>query len=52
LARSFLFSRRRPADAGPNLFVALREQIGLKLSPDRGPVSFLIIDHVEKPAAN
>ena len=41
-----------PADPGPNLFVALQEQIGLKLSPDKGPVSFLIIDHVEKPAAN
>jgi len=40
------------ADSGPNLFVALQEQIGLKLSPDRGPVSLLIIDRVEKPAAN
>jgi uncharacterized protein (TIGR03435 family) len=41
-----------PTDSGPNLFVALQEQIGLKLSPDKGPVSFLIIDHVEKPGAN
>ena len=41
-----------PADSGPNLFAALQEQIGLKLSSDKGPVSFLIIDHVEKPAAN
>jgi len=41
-----------PADSGPNLFVALQEQVGLKLSSDRGPVSFLIIDHVEKPGAN
>jgi uncharacterized protein (TIGR03435 family) len=41
-----------PSDAGPDLFVALQEQIGLKLSSDRGPVSFLIIDHVEKPTAN
>lgn len=39
-------------ETGPGLFVALQEQIGLKLSPDKGPVSFLIIDHVEKPAAN
>ena len=39
-------------DPGPNLFVALQEQIGLKLSSDKGPVSFLIIDHVEKPAPN
>ncbi len=39
-------------DPGPNLFVALQEQIGLKLSSDKGPVSFLIIDHVEKPTEN
>lgn len=41
-----------PPDPGPNLFVALQEQIGLKLSSDKGPVSVLIIDHVEKPTAN
>jgi uncharacterized protein (TIGR03435 family) len=41
-----------PPDPGPSLFVALQEQIGLKLSPGKGPVSFLIIDHVEKPTAN
>jgi uncharacterized protein (TIGR03435 family) len=40
------------ADPGPDLFVALQAQIGLKLSSDKGPVSFLIIDHVEKPTAN
>jgi len=41
-----------PADPGTNLFVALQEQIGLKLSPDRGPVGFLIVDQVQKPTAN
>ena len=40
------------ADPGPDLFVALQEQIGLKLSPEKGPVGILIIDHVEKPTAN
>ena len=39
-------------DLGPDLFVALPEQIGLKLSPDKGSVSFLIVDQVEKPTAN
>jgi uncharacterized protein (TIGR03435 family) len=41
-----------PPDSGPDLFAALQEQIGLKLSSEKGPVSFLIIDHVEKPTAN
>jgi uncharacterized protein (TIGR03435 family) len=41
-----------PPDARPDLFVALQEQIGLKLSSDKGPVSFLIIDYVEKPTSN
>jgi uncharacterized protein (TIGR03435 family) len=41
-----------PSDSGPNLFAALQEQLGLKLGSDKGPVSYLIIDHVEKPAAN
>ena len=41
-----------PPDAGPDLFAALQEQAGLKLSSDKGPVSFLIVDHVEKPTAN
>ena len=40
------------SDSGPDLFGALQAQIGLKLSSDKGPVSFLIIDHVERPAAN
>jgi uncharacterized protein (TIGR03435 family) len=39
-------------DAGPDLFVALQEQVGLKLSSAKGPESYLIIDHVEKPTAN
>ena len=40
------------SDGGPDIFAAIQEQIGLKLSPDKGPVSFLIVDHVEKPTAN
>jgi uncharacterized protein (TIGR03435 family) len=39
-------------EPGLSIFVALQEQIGLKLSADKGLVSFLIIDHVEKPTAN
>jgi uncharacterized protein (TIGR03435 family) len=36
----------------PNLFDALKQQLGLKLEPQKGPVEFYVIDHAEKPAAN
>jgi uncharacterized protein (TIGR03435 family) len=45
-------SPQSPTGSGPDLFVGLREQIGLKLSSEKAPVSVLIIDHVEKPTAN
>ncbi|HVW09388.1 MAG TPA: TIGR03435 family protein [Bryobacteraceae bacterium] len=40
------------SSAGPSLFTALEEQLGLKLEAARGPVTFLVIDHAEKPSAN
>lgn len=36
----------------PSLFALMREQYGLELKPERGPVPVLIIDHAEKPTAN
>jgi uncharacterized protein (TIGR03435 family) len=39
-------------DTAPSVFTAVQEQLGLKLSPDRGPVEVLVIDHVKKPSAN
>ncbi|WP_213804403.1 M56 family metallopeptidase [Granulicella sp. dw_53] len=40
------------ADAPPNLFTAIQEQMGLKLEPTKAPVAVLVIDHVEKPSEN
>jgi len=38
--------------AGPSLFDAIQEQLGLKLVPQQGPLDVLVIDHVEWPEAN
>jgi bla regulator protein blaR1 len=35
--------------AGPSLFDAIQEQLGLKLVPQQGPEDVLVIDHVEWP---
>ena len=37
-------------DAGPTVFTALREQLGLKLEPAKGPVEFLVVESMERPA--
>jgi uncharacterized protein (TIGR03435 family) len=34
---------------GPPIFVAIQEQLGLKLESHKGPVDVLVIDHVEHP---
>ena len=39
-------------DSGPSLFVALQEQLGLKLEVKKVPTEVLLIDHVEKASAN
>jgi uncharacterized protein (TIGR03435 family) len=36
----------------PSIFDALRQQLGLKLEAQKGPVEYYVIDHVEKPAGN
>ena len=39
-------------DAPPVLFTALREQLGLRLEPEKAAVDCLMIDRVEEPSAN
>jgi uncharacterized protein (TIGR03435 family) len=36
----------------PDLFTALKEQLGLRLEAQKGPVNYYVIDSVEKPAEN
>jgi len=38
--------------AGPTVFTAIQEQLGLKLESTKAPVAVWVIDHVEKPSAN
>jgi uncharacterized protein (TIGR03435 family) len=36
----------------PSIFDAMRDQLGLELVPQKGPVEFLVIDHIERPSPN
>ncbi len=40
------------ADAGPSLFTAIQEQLGLRLDSQRGPVPGVVIEHIERPTEN
>ena len=38
--------------AGPDIFTAIQEQLGLKLESAKGPVEFLVIGSAQKPSQN
>ena len=39
-----------PPDDAPEIFTALREQLGLKLQPEKTMVQVFVIDHIERPS--
>jgi uncharacterized protein (TIGR03435 family) len=41
-----------PDSSGPTIFAAVKQQLGLELKAQRGPVEVIVIDHAEKPTAN
>ena len=38
--------------SGPSIAQALRDQLGLRLEPAKGPVELIVVDHAERPSAN
>jgi uncharacterized protein (TIGR03435 family) len=36
----------------PEIFTAIKEQLGLELKVEKGPVDVIVIDHIEKPTPN
>ena len=42
----------QPGPSGPTFNEALKQQLGLKLDPKKGPVDLLVIDHIEQPSEN
>jgi uncharacterized protein (TIGR03435 family) len=40
------------ADAPPDLFTAIQQQLGLKLESTKAPVDVLVIDHIQRPSPN
>jgi uncharacterized protein (TIGR03435 family) len=38
--------------AGPSLFTAVQEQLGLRLNPRKVPVSFFMFDSAQRPTGN
>ncbi len=42
----------QPRPDGPTIQEAMKEQLGLKLDATKGPITVLVVDHVEEPSPN
>jgi len=40
------------SETAPSIFDAVEKQLGLRLTSGRGPVEYMIVDHVDRPAGN
>ena len=47
-----LINGQPPDTSGPTIFEAVRNQLGLRLDRQKGPVDVIVIDHAEKPSEN
>jgi uncharacterized protein (TIGR03435 family) len=36
----------------PSIFEAVKQQLGLKLEPQKGPVEYYVVENIEKPVGN
>jgi uncharacterized protein (TIGR03435 family) len=41
-----------PSDGAPSLVTALQQQLGLKLSAEKGSVNVIVVDSAAKPTEN
>ncbi len=42
----------QPDESGPTFLEAMKEQLGLRLDKQTGPVDSIVIDHIEQPSEN
>jgi bla regulator protein BlaR1 len=47
-----LAAQIQPDPQGPSFLDVMRDELGLKLEPTKGPIPVLVIDHAEKPSEN